>query len=477
MRIHATPDSVIWAKREFGSVRLGDARNDRRLIAIAAGLCDRPSGKVSAVFRTTKEREGAYDFLENNRVTHEPIVEGMTEATAKRAKDHPFVYVAVDGSSLTLTDTKKGKDFGRVGTNTAGASGIKFIDALAVDPRGVPLGWLHLRYWTRSSNPDDIAKKSTQQKRARLVEDKETSHWLETVGAAAKKLDTHGARGWFQIDREGDSRDLLLKLHESGHLWTVRSQSDRSVVLDDGDTSYLRAELAKQSPQGHYELEVTKKEKRTARIAKMVVRVGRVTFRLRDRRTRKRTPLQVNVVWAQEEGTTPAGEDPISWLLLTNRELTTLEHAREVLLGYSTRWRVEECHKTWKSDGCNIEQTQLHSTRAVLIWATIAAGVAAKLERLKRLSRTQPELPASAEFTPIEIRALVLLKRRHKKRTEVVSDNPTIREAVLWIAELGGYTGKSSGGPPGSLTIRRGLESLSQAVDMMLALAEVTTTS
>lgn len=468
---------MAWARREFGAVQLGDERNNRRLIAVAAGFCDRPNGKVSAVFRTAKEREGAYDFLENERVSHEPIVEAMTEETAQRAKAYPFVYVAVDGSSLTLADSRNEKDFGRVGTNTAGGRGIKFIDALASDPQGVPLGWLHLRYWTRSSDPEELAAKSTQQKRARLVEDKETWHWVETVGAAAEKLDAHGARGWFQIDREGDSRDLLLKLHDCGHFWTVRSQSDRSVILDDGETGYLRTELANQAPQGHYDLEITKKEKRAARIAKMAVRVARVTLRLRDRRTHKRAPLQVNVVWAQEEGTTPAGEDPISWLLLTNREVTTLEDAREVLLGYSTRWRVEECHKTWKSDGCNIEDTQLHSTQAVLKLATIAAAVAVKLERMKRLMRTQPQLPASAEFTPIEIRALVLLKRRHKKRTEVVSDNPTIREAVYWIAELGGYTGKSSGGPPGSLTIRRGLESLNQAVDMMLALSEAAPTS
>lgn len=471
MRIHATPDSVIWARREFGGVRLGDRRNDRRLIAIAAGLCDRPNGKVSAVFRTTKEREGAYDFLENDRVSHEAIVEGTTDATAKRAKDYPFVYVAVDGTSLTLTDTKKKKDFGSVGTRTAGARGIKVLDALAVDPQGVTLGWLDLRFWTRSDEPK-AALKTTHQKQSRAVEEKETWHWLQSVETSAARLDAHGARGWFQIDREGDSQDLLLKLHSSGHFWTVRSRSDRNVVLDDGEVSRLRAELAKQSSQGQCELEIKKTATRSARKAKMSVRVGRVTLRLRDRSTAQKTKLSVNVVWAQEDGTTPEGETPLDWLLLTNRDVTILEQAREVLLGYAMRWRVEECHKTWKSDGCDIEDTQLHSTHSVLIWATLAAAVAARIERLKRLSRTQPELPASAEFTLIEVRALVLLKRRHKKRTEVVSDNPTIREAVIWIAELGGYTGKSSGGPPGSLTIRRGLESLSQAVDMMLALAE-----
>jgi hypothetical protein len=43
---------------------------------------------------------------------------------------------------------------------------------------------------------------------------------------------------------------------------------------------------------------------------------------------------------------------------------------------------------------------------------------------------------------------------------------PTIAQATLWLAELGGYTGKSSGGPPGSTTIGRGLQ---RVVDGALA--------
>ncbi len=46
-------------------------------------------------------------------------------------------------------------------------------------------------------------------------------------------------------------------------------------------------------------------------------------------------------------------------------------------------------------------------------------------------------------------------------RTETIPEGvPSIAQAVRWIADLGGYTGKSSGGPPGSTTIGRGLERL-----------------
>ncbi|MGO9709774.1 MAG: hypothetical protein ACLQBL_12970, partial [Polyangiaceae bacterium] len=70
-----------------------------------------------------------------------------------------------------------------------------------------------------------------------------------------------------------------------------------------------------------------------------------------------------------------------------------------------------------------------------------------------------------------EIRALILMKRKHKKRTETIPDAmPSLAQATLWLAELGGYTGKSSGGPPGSLTIRRGLEFIRPAAIAIEAL-------
>jgi hypothetical protein len=105
-------------------------------------------------------------------------------------------------------------------------------------------------------------------------------------------------------------------------------------------------------------------------------------------------------------------------------------------------------------------------------WATILAAVAARIERLKRLARTEPEAPASVELTPIEVRALVLLKRRYRNATERICDDPSIQQAVFWIAQLGGYIGKSSGGPPGALTIRRGLDRLDAAAALLIALED-----
>ncbi|WP_394827214.1 hypothetical protein [Pendulispora albinea] len=64
-----------------------------------------------------------------------------------------------------------------------------------------------------------------------------------------------------------------------------------------------------------------------------------------------------------------------------------------------------------------------------------------------------------------------MLKRRYKKKNETIPEGiPSIAQATLWIAELGGYTGRSSGGPPGSIPIARGLERVLIAAEVVEAL-------
>jgi hypothetical protein len=262
-----------------------------------------------------------------------------------------------------------------------------------------------------------------------------------------------------------------MTLHEAGqegHRFTVRGSWDRLIEATGKDKQYLRGWLDREAPGGEYTLKVSAGPKRAARDARIVVRSAKVVLRLRDRWNKTETTMPVTAVWAREEGTTPAGEDPIDWLLLTNASVDSFAQAQHVIFGYTQRWRVEEFHKTWKSGACKVEQTQLRTQRAVILWATILAAVAVRVERLKRLARTVPEQPADLELTRHELRALVLLKRKHKKRNEIIPDTvPSIAQAVLWIAQLGGYTGKSSGGPPGSITIRRGLEYLRPAARIL----------
>ena len=99
--------------------------------------------------------------------------------------------------------------------------------------------------------------------------------------------------------------------------------------------------------------------------------------------------------------------------------------------------------------------------RARLDLRQVQRAVAVRIERLKYLSRSEPDLPASVEFLPIEIEAMKLERemRAEGKRIKL-PDMPTLAQATHWIAELGGWIGKRNG-PPGSITLARGLDRLS----------------
>ena len=477
--------SLEWAREEFGSAELGDARRVERLVAMAAAAAERPAGRVSEVFDDAAARQGAYDFLESG-LGSGAIAQATADATLRRAHKLEYIVVPVDGTSLNLTDKAQAKGFGSIGARDRGARGLKLIDAIALSPTGVPLGLLNMQWWSRPLEANAVSLS------ARSHDEKETRYWLDAIDGVRDRLAAESAelRAWFHLDREGDSQHVLEKLVSSGHWFTVRSNFNRRIHLggrlrpkrnqrDRSQRTYLRQHLRKQRILGEYPLDVPASEERPARRARMTVRSATVLVRLEDRKTMRCRTLNVNAVWAKEQrgpkrrsrsGRTQQGS--LDWLLLTNRPVRTLKSARHVLSTYALRWRIEDFHKTWKSGHCNVEDTQLRSPEAVKKWATMLAAIAMRAERLKHSSRESPDSPAIKEFSPNELQALVLLKRKRASRTEVVDDNPTLATAVRWVADLGGYTGKSSGGPPGTITIARGLERLLMAAEVLDLLSQ-----
>lgn len=89
-------------------------------------------------------------------------------------------------------------------------------------------------------------------------------------------------------------------------------------------------------------------------------------------------------------------------------------------------------------------------------WAAILAGEAARQLRFTYLGRQSPDSPVDEELDAAEIDALLDLTDY-----QLSSSKPLTLGRALWlVAELGGYTGKSWGGPPGVLVVARGLKKL-----------------
>jgi len=418
-------------------------------------MAARPGGKVTEVFTEPAAREAAFRLLENEDVPAEAVADAIHRATARACFGEPFVFVPVDGSSLNLTDATGAKGLGAVGARAKNARGLCVMSAIAVTGDGTPVGTCGQRYWAR---PLRAVRRRGRKKDTRPLMERETRYWLEVMAQARASFEAEapGTRPWFQLDRGGDAWPVLLAATQAGQLVTVRATHDRRLCVEvDGQTQRLWPTVTAQVPLGSYTLPVPPGPGRAERTAVMEIRACAVRLDLQATPSTLHFEVPVWAVHVCETGTTPAGEPPIEWLLLTTYPVTDLAAAQVVIFGYSRRWRVEEFHKIWKTGACRVEETQLREGERIEKWAAMQAAVAMRILRLTYLARTAPETPATAVFAVAEVQAALVATRRPLRKPRGAAH--TIVEIRDAVARLGGYTGKASGGPPGALVIARGL--------------------
>jgi hypothetical protein len=448
-----------WAFEEFGDAELGDQRRRHRLVSIAAAAAASPAGTVTAVVSGSAEREGAFRLLESDRVSASAVARASFEAGVRRAHPHKFVYVPIDGSSLSLVDRVGGREVGCVGTWTSAGRGLLVASALVVSPDGSPLGLCGQRYWSR-------ATRVASRRKPHLSMRSEMRHSVELVDEVLARFAEHApdVEPWLQLDRGYDAWPILQRAKTTR--MTVRASHNRTVRADRrAPIKYLFDEARAAPLLGTYDVEVPERPGRPARIARMRVRARLVSLELKVTRSR-REYVPMYVVHAEER----RSHDPLRWVLLTSVPVHSLDDALAVIDGYATRWRIEEFHRAWKRGVCNVEDTQLRGRNAIIKWATILAAVAVRATRLTYLAREKPLAPADEEFTRWELDAAIALRRPKGVKPGA---NPTLELAVRWIADIGGYTGKSSGGPPGSTVIARGLAKVAILAEGLRNLAEM----
>ncbi len=448
--------SRAWAEETFGDAELGDARRVRRLVSIGAGVCERPAGRLTRVFGDDSAGlEGAFRFVENSAVDAREIAAASHRATARRCASHERVFVAVDQTSLSLTD-RAGSKFGPTGRAPAAHRGMFAMSALALDESGTPLGTTALEYWVRSEERYPGWKRDK-----RPAHERESDLWRRALHSTLEVMSAQAPQctPWFQLDRGADFGEVLRLSYEQSLLLTVRSAHDRA--LEGGIKGHLWPRMKSQCVMGQMSVSVPARSDRPARIARLNVRAQRWRLRVARACSQRRT------VWIEMWAvlvTEPHKRDGIEWMLWTTHPVRSFEDAVEVVRGYAMRWRIEEFHRAWKSGHCDIESSQLRSVDAVQRWGAITAAVAARAEHLKLRSRAEPDLPATEELTRNEVDAAILLS---KTRNHRLGDNLTLHQAVELIARVGGYIGKRSGGPPGTANITRGLDRIDAAATIL----------
>lgn len=445
-----------WAHRTFGRAELGNRKRTRRLVAMASRLASGPSGTVTASFAESAAREGAFRWLASSEVSSDAVVDALGRSAFEQARGR--VYCALDESSMRLTDRLLSRDIGAIGAWRFGVRGLHAMTSLLIDESGTPLGVPGVHFWARTEPSRHRKSRSHQTMQTEMRHGVELLRTIEARRRAhAPDVSVH-----YVLDRGFDAWAIFREARDLGVGMTVRSRGDRNLFHERGEKQrLLRDVVARAAPLGESFLDVPARNGRAARLAVLEVRAVRVRVALAVGR-RAREPLEMTALLAREVG---RAADRLDWLLLTTDRVRTLDDAHRVLDGYAMRWRVEEMHRAWKSGWCNVERTQLRRRDALCKWATLHLAVAARAVHLVKRARTEPDAPATEEFSRDEIDVTLLYQQKRTKHRP--GDTPPLAEMVNLVALLGGYTGKSSGGPPGPTVLGRGLEKIATAAEVL----------
>ena len=175
--------------------------------------------------------------------------------------------------------------------------------------------------------------------------------------------------------------------------------------------------------------------------------------------------MPLYAVHAKELDAPDGGDESLEWMLLSTLRVTSFDEAKTALARYTKRWGIEIYHRVLKS-GCRIEDRQLGAARRLENCLAIDMIVAWRIHHLTWLGRETPDVPCTVYFDDAEWKALVGFIHQTPM---VPATPPTLRQAMIMVASLGGFLNRKSDGQPGTETIWRGLQRLDDITKAYIA--------
>jgi hypothetical protein len=324
----------------------------------------------------------------------------------------------------------------------AHAVGFLAHSTLAVSAAGVPLGVLKQQVWTREAAETGLR----HQRHERAFAEKESYKWVDGLPTPAEM--PLGVAPVVVCDAEAHIYELLAVLHNRQLDYVIRAADYRSFTPDG---HALFAAVAQQAVQAHLNLPLQRHPDRETRTAQLALRFGTVTLRRPKRADTEAASLTLTVVDVQEVNP-PEGEKAVHWLLFTTLPVHSAAQACQITTWYSYRWLIERLHYVLKS-GCKLEERQLRQEARLERLLAVYTLVAWRILWLTYQARVTPDAPCTVALQPAEWQALCLFIH---KQCRVPQQPPSLRQAVRWIAQLGGFLGRKGDGDPGVKVLWRG---------------------
>jgi hypothetical protein len=389
-------------------------------------------------------------------VTHEVLLHSHAEHTRDwiAAPGTGVVLILHDATELDYTKkTTVSAQLSQIGQGTQ--RGYICHNSLAVRAdTGAVLGLTSQILHQRAIVPK---KETVKQKRERKI--RESRLWVK--GAEASGAAATGVQCVDVSDSLSDTFEYLAYEVTNGRHFVLRQREQRRLQEPVAGHAYLEAAVRALPSMGQRQIRVLASPGRSAR--KTTVEIAFTPIRLAPPGKRHgsytREPLDL---WAVRvwEPNTPAHEEPLEWILLTNVPVHHAADAQERVDWYEKRPIIEEYHKGMKT-GCSIESMQFAKIDRLEPAIAVLSVVAVTLLQLRDAARA-PDADQRLATEVIGADYVEVLVNHYGNR---LGRKPTILKFYMHVARLGGHQNRKADGFPGWITLWRGWTRLQAMVD------------
>lgn len=304
------------------------------------------------------------------------------------------------------------------------------------------------------------------------IEGKESYKWLGPSLQIRDSVLEQCEHALFVMDREADIYEVMSQLPKSSTSdILIRIQQNRRVKTLDGNSVKLYEDIEQQPIIGIVRIKIAGEgKKKKKRIAKLEIKISSYYISCSKHiidKSKYPKELKMQAIQVKEHPeTVPEGEEPLLWRLWTSEPIEDFAKAVELLECYSTRWYIEEAFRLLKTEGFDIESTELESGTGIRKLLIIAMEASIKIMQLKSARDGNSNEMIIDYFTPEEIEFMEQINYQLQGDTEKLknpNDKNSLSFASWIIARLGGWKGYESQRPPGTITFKKGLERFEMA--------------
>jgi len=390
--------------REFKGNRYSHKKLEERELFIAHQLAKHAGSSPARAMERDAAIRSLERFMKNPKTKSEKILETHKRMTLKRASRHKEVLLIQDTSSLNFHGHQKTTGLGSISkAGNCEVQGLFVHTGLVTDSKGIPLGIATQLAWARVSEIQEVGSPArTKKKPAPEIEGRESIRWLMVLRDAHEmNKECPQTKITVLADRESDFYEYFLEAKRLGQSIISRAYKNREID-DDGNEllDYKRLKI-----QDIQSIEIPSSGDRKGRQTELEIRITPISIAPPENSHHTDVLEGFTAVYITERGA-PEGEEPLNWVLITNRRVRNVKDALKIRNAYMKRWEIESFHKILKS-GYHIEKCKFNDGEKLKKMLAFFSVLGWKTLQTTHLCEKKPNASARLLYTDLELKVLV----------------------------------------------------------------------